>query len=472
MSKTLSGNEGMSSRAKGTLLVLCGAIFLEGIDVAMLNVALPSIRAELGLSTTSLSAVVSAYVLGYGGFMLLGGRAADLFGKRRMFLLALAVFLIFSGLGGFATEGWMLLVARFVTGVASAFMTPAGLALITANFPEGPLRNKAVLVYAGTAAAGFSLGLVAGGFLTAIDWRWVFFAPVILAAIILALSLWLIADTEKRNASGKFDVPGAITLTGAMLLAAYGVTRLERPGEGLDWTLAAFGASATLWLSFFLIERATKSPLVRLGLLHSGSLIRANLGAMLFAGSFFGFQFLVTLYLQELLGWTPMQTSLALLVVAIDAILAPTLTPSLVGRFGNVRVILGGFILAAISYALFFRMDVDWTYAAMFPSMILLGLAFSLGYGPLTILATDGIAENEQGLASGLVNTAFQFGAALGLSAVSAISTYALGDETSPEARLDALRMAMMVPITATALGALITATGLGRQKKRSVAPA
>jgi len=366
----------------------------------------------------------------------------------------------------------MLLVARFVTGVASAFMTPAGLALITANFPEGPLRNKAVLVYAGTAAAGFSLGLVAGGFLTAIDWRWVFFAPVILAAIILALSLWLIADTEKRNASGKFDVPGAITLTGAMLLAAYGVTRLERPGEGLDWTLIAFGASAILWLSFFLIERATKSPLVRLGLLRSGPLIRANLGAMLFAGSFFGFQFLVTLYLQELLGWTPMQTSLALLVVAIDAILAPTLTPSLVGRFGNVRVILGGFILAAISHALFFRMDVDWTYAAMFPSMILLGLAFSLGYGPLTILATDGIAENEQGLASGLVNTAFQFGAALGLSAVSAISTYALGDETSPEARLDALRMAMMVPITATALGALITATGLGRQKKRSVAPA
>ena len=472
MSNTLSGNEGMSSRAKGALLVLCGAIFLEGIDVAMLNVALPSIRTELGLSTTSLSAIVSAYVLGYGGFMLLGGRAADLFGKRRMFLLALAVFLIFSGLGGFATEGWMLLVARFVTGAASAFMTPAGLALITANFPEGPLRNKAVLVYAGTAAAGFSLGLVAGGFLAAIDWRWVFFAPVILAAIIFALSLWLIADTEKRNASGKFDVPGAITLTGAMLLAAYGVMRLERPGEGLDWTLAAFGASATLWMSFFLIERATKSPLVRLGLLRSGPLIRANLGAMLFAGSFFGFQFLVTLYLQELLGWTPMQTSLALLVVAIDAILAPTLTPSLVGRFGNVRVILGGFILAAISYALFFRMDVDWTYAAMFPSMILLGLAFSLGYGPLTILATDGIAENEQGLASGLVNTAFQFGAALGLSAVSAISTYALGDETSPEARLDALRMAMMVPVAAAALGAVITAAGLGRQQKRSAAPA
>ena len=162
----------MGARARGALLILCGAIFLEGIDVAMLNVALPAIRAELGLSTTTLSAVVSAYVLGYAGFMLLGGRAADLFGKRRMFLAALTVFLVFSGLGGFATEGWMLLVARFVTGMAAAFMTPAGLALITTNFAEGPQRNKAVLIYAATASAGFSLGLVAGGFLLAISWRW------------------------------------------------------------------------------------------------------------------------------------------------------------------------------------------------------------------------------------------------------------------------------------------------------------
>ncbi|MFC7649282.1 MFS transporter [Streptosporangium lutulentum] len=186
----------MDGRAWGVLFVLCGAIFLEGIDVAMLNVALPSIRADLGLSTGMLSGVVSAYVLGYGGFMLLGGRTADLLGHRRMFLFWLAVFLVFSGLGGFATEGWMLLVARFATGVAAAFMTPAGLALVTGNFPEGPQRTKALGVYAGTAAGGFSLGLVAGGLLASFGWRWVFFAPVILSAAILLAAIPLIKDSR------------------------------------------------------------------------------------------------------------------------------------------------------------------------------------------------------------------------------------------------------------------------------------
>jgi len=463
----------MSARAAGALIVLCGAIFLEGIDVAMLNIALPAIRADLGLSTTTLSAVVSAYVLGYAGFMLLGGRAADIFGKKRVFLTALAVFLAFSGLGGFASEGWMLLLARFVTGAASAFMTPAGLALITANFPEGPQRNRAVMIYASTASAGFSLGLVAGGLLAAIDWRWVFFAPVVLAAILLAVGPRLITDRNAGAVRGKFDISGAIALTGAMLLAAYGVIRLEHPGEGTQWTIAIFAASAVLWLAFILIERASSAPLVRLGILRSGALIRANLGALLFAGSFFGFQFIASLYLQELLGWTPMQTSLALMAIGIDAVVAPILTPRLVDRFGNVRVILAGFLLALACYGLFLRMGFDWTYAAMFPSMLLLGLAFALGYGPLTIVATDGIAEDEHGLASGLVNTAIQFGAALGLSGVSAIGAYMLGDAVSPEARLESLRVALLVPLAAAALGALVMATGLrGRDGSRREAVA
>ncbi|MFD0468712.1 MFS transporter [Nonomuraea thailandensis] len=177
----------------------------------MLNVALPSIRADLGLSTGMLSGVVSAYVLGYGGFMLLGGRAADLLGRRRMFLFWLVVFLLFSGLGGFADEGWVLLVARFVTGVAAAFMTPAGLSLITTNFPEGPQRNRALLIYAGTAAGGFALGLVIGGLLTAIGWRWVFFAPVLLALVILIAAIPLIKDqgSARRRAASTWRAPSA-----------------------------------------------------------------------------------------------------------------------------------------------------------------------------------------------------------------------------------------------------------------------
>ncbi|MBC6470474.1 MFS transporter [Actinomadura alba] len=454
------------------LFVLCGAIFLEGIDVAMLNVALPSIRADLDLSTGMLSGVVSAYVLGYGGFMLLGGRAADLLGRRRMFLFWLTVFLLFSGLGGFATEGWMLLVARFVTGVAAAFMTPAGLSIITTGFAEGPQRNKALLVYAGTASAGFSLGLVIGGVLSSIDWRWVFFAPVILSAVILVLAVPLIPKDRPEHSGHGFDMAGAITVTGAMLLLAYAVVRLEHPAEGLGWTLGAFGAALAFLAAFISVERRSAEPLVRLGILRSGPLARANLGAMLFAGSFFGFQFLATLYLQELRGWTTLQTGLALLAIGIDAVLAPTLTPRLMERFGNVRVIFGGLVIAVVAYALFLPVGLDWTYAAMFPTMILLGLAFALVYGPLTIAATDGIAEREQGLAGGLLNTAFQFGAALGLSAVTAVNVAALGAGRSPGARLDAFQAALIVPVAAVVLAAIVTAFGLRRAGTPGSVPA
>ncbi|MGW2547354.1 MFS transporter [Kitasatospora sp. NPDC001574] len=450
------------------LLVLCGAIFLEGIDVAMLNVALPSIRADLGMSTGSLSWVLSAYVLGYGGFMLLGGRTADLLGRRRMFLLWLTVFVLFSGLGGLATEGWMLILARFVTGLSAAFMTPAGLAVITTAFAEGPRRNRALLVYAGTAAAGFSLGLVAGGLLTAVSWRWVFFAPVLLAGALLIAALPLIPRDEAptRRAGERFDLAGAATATGAMLLLVYGVVRLGEPGAEALWTVASLAGGLALLAAFAAIERRSAAPLVRLGLLRSGPLLRANLGALLFAGSFFGFQFVVTLYLQDLRGWSSLQTGLALLAVGVDAVLAPTLTPRLVERFGNARVILGGFCLAAVSYALFLPVGLDWTYPMMFPTMILTGLAFALAYGPLTIAATDGVAEKEQGLAGGLLNTSFQFGAALGLSVVTTVNLAATGTDGTAQAGLDGFRAALVVPVAAVVLGALVTATGLRRRTR------
>ncbi|GII75823.1 MFS transporter [Sphaerisporangium rufum] len=460
----------MDGRARGVLFVLCGAIFLEGVDVAMVNVALPSIRAELGLSTGTLSGVVSAYVLGYGGFMLLGGRAADLLGRRRMFLTWLTVFLVFSGLGGIATEGWMLLLARFVTGVAAAFMAPAGLALITGDFPDGPLRTKALALYAGIAAGGFSLGLVAGGLLTAFGWRWVFFAPVLLAALLLAAAIPLVRDSgPDRVPVRNFDLAGALTITGAMTLLVYGLVRLEDAGDGLAGTAAVLAAGLVLLGAFVAIERRAAAPLVRLGILRSGPLVRANIGALLFLGAFAGFQFALTLYLQELRGWTPLQTGLAMLVVAIDTVLAPTLTPRLVNRFGAVRVLFGGMVAAAVAYALFLPVTADWTYAAMLPTMVLLGVAFTLAYGPLTMVAVEGIAEEEQGLAGGLFYTALQFGTAIGLSAVTAVNVAALGAATAPDARLAAIRAALVVPVAAVAAGAIVTAFGL---RRRAVPPA
>jgi MFS family permease len=461
----LAGADRLSGRAWGALFVLCGAIFLEAVDITMLNVALPAIRADLGLSTAMLSGAVSAYVLGYGGFMLLGGRVADQFGRRRVLLISLGVFLVFSAVGGFAGDGWTLLVARFVKGVAAAFMTPAGLSLITTGFAEGPQRNKALLVYAGTASGGYSLGLVVGGLLAT------------LAGVILLGGLALLPDTGRPERAGReSDVAGAVVVTAAMLLLAYGVVRLEDTASGLVWALAAVLGGVALLGAFVAIERRSAAPLLRLGILRSGPLVRANLASLLFVGSFFGFFFLITLYLREVRGWSTWETALALLVVGIDAVLAPTLTPWLVRRFGTVRVIFGGILIGGIGYALFLPVGLDWAYLAMFPSLVLLGVAFALTYGPLTIAATDGVAESEQGLASGLLNTSFQFGAALGLSSATAVSVAALGPVLDPllepalaaEAELDALRTGLIVPVVGVLLAALVTAFGLRRRVERT----
>lgn len=455
-----------TARRWGALLVLCGAIFLEGIDVAMLNVALPSIRDDLGLSTGALSGVVSAYVLGYAGFMLLGGRAADLFGRRRMFLSWLVVFVVFSGLGGFATDGWTLLAARFVTGVAAAFLAPAGLSLVTAAFPEGPERTRALSVYAATAAGGFTLGLVAGGLLTPLGWRWVFFAPVILSLLVLVAAVPLVGD-DAENERGRLDVPGALLATASMSVLVYGVVRLENAADGPLVTAAVFAAGIVLLTAFALVERRVPEPLVRLGVLRSGALLRTNATALLFIGAFGGFQLLMTLYLQEIRGWTPMETGLAMLVAGLDLVLAPVLTPRLVARFGLTPVILTATLLATGCYALFLGAGLDWTYALMLPGLVLLGLAFTLGYGPLTMAATEGVDESEQGLASGLLYTSTQFGTALGVSIVTAVNVAALSGD-SAAAKLDAFHTAMLVPVAAAVAGALITALGL---KRRTAVP-
>ncbi|MEU5292696.1 MFS transporter [Streptomyces umbrinus] len=476
----------MGTRAWALLLVLCGTIFLEGIDVAMLAVAIPSIRSDLDLPTDTAAWVMSAYVLGYAGFTLLGGRAADLLGRRRMFLTWLTVFLAFSGLGGFATEGWTLIVARFVTGVSAAFMTPAALSLITTSYEEGEQRNKALLVFAGTAAGGFSLGLVIGGLLTQLGWRWVFFAPVLLAGALLVAAVRLIPamplteEPEKnpgrpRRRTEGFDILGATTAAAAMLLAAYAVIRLEHGLDGWQLTAGAALAATTLLVVFVAVERRTPTPLVRLGILRTGSVVRADLGALLFVGAFFGFQFVLTLYLQELRGWSSLQTAIALVVLGCDAILAPTLTPRLVTRFGHAKVILGGFVLAVVAYGLFLPVGMDWSYAAMFPTLIIAGTAFALAYGPLTIAATEGVAESEQGLASGLLHTATQFGSAIGISAVTAVyglASSGASASSDPDATLSAFRAALIVPVAMVALGALLSSFGLRSRTKPPTAGA
>jgi MFS family permease len=448
------------------LLVLSGAVFLEGADISMMGVALPAIRDELGMSTASLQWVVSAYVLGYGGFVLLGGRIGDLIGRRQTFLVALGVFVAFSAVGGVAQDGWVLVLARFVTGLSAAFMTPIGLSIITTTFAEGARRNQALLVYAGFAAGGFSLGLVIGGLLAGVDWRWVFFAPVVVAGLLFAAAPRVIPRDAPAVRTGGFDLPGAVLLTVGVLLAVLAVVRASETAAA-ETVAVALAAGVALG-AFVRVERRAPAPLVRLGLLRRGPVSRANVGALLWAGSFVGFQFVAVLYLQGLRGWSAIETGLALLPVAIDAVLAPTITPRIVARFGAVRTIAVGMALGVVGYGLFLPIGPDSSYAAeMLPTMTLIGLAFTLVYGPLTIVATDGVAVEEQGLASGLFNTAFQFGAAIGLAVVATVVVAATGQAGDQEALLDGYRAGLVVPVAGALLALAVTLPGL-RARARS----
>ncbi|MGW0160944.1 MFS transporter [Mycobacterium sp. NPDC003323] len=441
------------SRIRSALLLaaLCGAAFLEGIDIAMFNIALPVIREALDLPTVQLQWIVSGYVIGYGGFMLLGGRTADVYGRRRMFLVALAVFIGFSALGGIAPSGELVITVRVITGIAAAFLMPAGLAIITTTFPEGPSRDRAVLIYAGIGAAGFSLGLVAGGLLTSFGWRWVFFAPVVLALAVLVLAVPLI-PRDRSTVKRSLDLPGAVLITAAVVLT---VIAIENIAHGPVLTSALIGVvAAGLFAGFAARQRTASDPLVPPALLRNRALVTAYVGAGCLAAGFMGFQFIVVLYLQELRGWSALATALALLVLAIDAILAPTLTPMLVRRFGLWRVISVGMTLAAVSFALFLGVEQDWVYASMLPSFLALGLAFTLAYGPLTIAATDGVEDSAQGLTSGLLYTTFQFGAAIGLAGTTAVQVAA---EAAGVGQLDTYRDALLVPVTLGVIGMAVT---------------
>jgi EmrB/QacA subfamily drug resistance transporter len=459
------GTGRLTKAAWGALLVLCAALFLDAMDVSSTGVALPSIRADLGMSTSSLQWVVSAYVLGYGGFLLLGGRTADLLGRRRMFLISLAVFVVASGLGALTNDGTLLIITRFIKGVSAGFTAPAGLSIITTNFAEGPARNKALSIYTATGATGFSLGLVFSGLLTEIGWRWVFLFPVPLALLVLLAAIRLVPDDGRpERASGRFDIAGAVGVTAGMLALVF--TVVEAPDQG--WaslrTIGGLAGAAAILAAFVAHEQRTPEPLVRLGILRSGSLVRANVGAMALIGAWFGFQFIITLYLQQLRGWSALETGLAIFPGGfLVAVLSPRVAP-LIERFGAIRLAAFGLALTAIGYTLFLPIGLDSNYAvAMLPTFIFAGLGFALAYGPLNVAATNGIAPEEQGLAGGLVNTSFQFGGALVLAIVTAVNNANIGSDGSAQAVLDGFHAALIVSVIVAVLGA--AAVGLQRRE-------
>ena len=445
------------------LLVLSGAVFMEGVDVSMMGVALPSIRAELGMSTSELQWVVSAYVLGYGGFVLLGGRAADLLGRRRMFLLWMAVFVVFSGLGGIASEGWLVIVARFVTGVAAGFMAPAGLSIITTSFSEGRERNRALLIYAGVAAAGFSLGMVVGGLLTAIGWRWVFFAPVRDGAGCCSPSPTASCPRDDARARRGASTSPARWRSPPRWSCSCSPSSGRRTSTSRRRSPALSASLALLTRvrarSSAAPQRAARAP--RHPAQRPRCCARTPARCCSSAPSSPSSSSPCSTCRSCATGRRSRPGSRSS-CSGIDAILAPTLTPRLVERFGKLPVIGAGTALAALGYALFLRLGADWTYFDMLPTLLLVGVAFALTFGTLMIVATDGIDEHEQGLAGGLQYVSLQFGAAVGLAIVAAVNVAATNG-TSSEALLDGYRTALLVPVALAALALAVTATGLTR---------
>ncbi len=454
--------ERWTPRLWGTLLVLCTAMFLDALDVSMVGVALPSIGTELDLSTSSLQWIVSGYILGYGGLLLLGGRAADLLGRRRVFLVALGVFAVASVFGGLVDSGPLLIASRFIKGLSAAFTAPAGLSIITTTFAEGPVRNRALSIYTTCAATGFSMGLVLSGLLTEASWRYTMLLPAPIALLALLAGIRLIPRSERQKAGGGYDVPGAVTGTLSMLLLVFTVVQAPEAGWASARTLLSFLAVAALLVLFVRIELRSPSPLVRLGVLRSGSQVRAQLGAMAFFGSYVGFQFLVTQYMQSLLGWSALQTALAFLPAGALVALSATGIGSVIDRFGTPRLIVLGFASMVLGYALFLRADLDPQYAAVIlPSMLLIGAACALVFPSLNIQATNGVADHEQGMVSGLLNTSIQVGGALFLAIVTAVVTAGGRQQDTPQQVLDSFRPGLVVVTLVAAAGLLLTLPGL-----------
>ncbi|BCY14829.1 MFS transporter [Actinoplanes sp. L3-i22] len=452
-------------RLWGVLAVLCAVLFLDGLDVSMVGVALPSIGSELGLSTTSLQWIVNGYVLGYGGLLLLGGRTADLLGRRKVFLIALGVFTVASLVGGLVDDGGLLIATRFVKGLAAAFTAPTAMSILTTTFPEGRARNRALSIFTVFGASGYSSGLILGGLLTSLGWRWTFLVPVPLALAALIAGIFLI-PRDKPAAEGGHDLIGAVTLVSGMLLAVYAV--VTAPQRGFDPVMIAITALAVVLLVTFVIaENRVRHPLVRLSIFRVGSIVRANASMVALMGSYVSFQFMMTLYLQDVLHWTPLRMALALLPAGLLVAFGSPFMGRLIDRHGTAPLIVAAMVSLSAGYVWFLATAgsrPDYLVTVL-PTMLLLGGGFAFGFSSIMAQATDGISDDEQGLASGLVQSSGQVGTALVLAVVSGLiasaTTAASGDFTP-------FRPGVNLVTGVAVAGLILNVAALGAAKVRS----
>jgi EmrB/QacA subfamily drug resistance transporter len=406
------------------LAVLVAAQFMVVLDVAIVNVALPSIKTDLHFSEQSLQWVITAYAIMFGGFLLLGGRMADLLGRRRLFIAGVALFTVSSLLAGFAWSSGSLITFRATQGLGGALLAPAALSILTTTFAEGRERNIALGVWGAVSGSGAAAGVLLGGFLTSsLDWSWIFFINVPVGLALVAVAPLLLRESRAELGHRLFDFAGAVTVTSGLMLLVYAMTRAVEIGWGSVETIGLLAGSAALILSFVAIELRSKAPLLPMRIFRLRSLTGANVTSFLVGTALFSQFFLGTLYMQQVLHYSAMKTGVAYLPLTLTIIALAGVAQNLVTRVGVRRVLPVGLVLATAALVLLAQLPPDGKYFFdIFPAFVLSAIGLAFTFIPLTIAALMGVQESDAGVASGLFNTTQQIGGAVGLAAASTIA--------------------------------------------------
>ena len=450
-----------SQNKKWLALALLSAVqFMVVLDIAIVNVALPSIQVDLGFSQQNLQWVISAYALVFGGFLLLGGRTADLLGRRRIFMLGLVAFTIGSLICGLAWSEGSLIGARAIQGLGAAAISPAALAILMTTFAEGRERNIALGVWGAVGGFGAAAGVLLGGVLTdALSWEWIFFVNIPVGVAALALTTLLLGESRDTRVR-TFDALGAVLVTGGLTTLVLGITQGNDWGWGSGRTIGAFAAAAALLAAFTVWETRAPEPLMRFGIFRTRTVLGANVAGFILGTALFSMFLMLTLYMQQVLGYSAMKTGLAYLAVAGTSIVWANVAAALVGKVGVKPLIAGGMAILAVGMVLFTQVSVGGSYAShLLPGFLIIALGMALCFVPISIAALAGVKQAEAGLASGLINTSQQIGGAVGIALLSTIAISRTENEVAsgtalPQALTSGFQVAFWV-------GAAIAAAGV-----------
>jgi len=458
------------------LAVLGIAYLMVVLDVSIVNVALPSIEEDLGFSTEGLQWVVSGYALTFGGFLLLGGRAGDLLGRRRIFMAGLLLFSLFSLLCGLAWSAGVLVAARLLQGAAGAILAPSVFSIVSVTFEEGAERNKALGTLGAIAGSGAAIGVLAGGVLTEYaGWEWIFFVNIPIGLAALFLVPVYVRESRAPELARHFDAAGAVTITASLMLFVYALTEAPDVGWITAQTIGLLAASVVLSLAFIAIELRSRSPLVRLGIFRRRTLTGANAIGLILGATVFGMFFLLSLYMQQVLGFSALKTGVGYLAVALSAVAASGVAQALVTKAGVKPVLTAGMALLAGGLAYFTQISVGGSYFGdLFIGFLLIGVGMGFAFVPISIAALAGVEDREAGLASGLINTNQQVGGALGLAILITVATTRtdnlLADGVArPEAFTQGFTLAFWVGAAFALVGLVATVVVLRREDLRAV---